>query len=150
MAAWLAADLSPPAAGGIDWKIVFFHYPLFSSGPHGGALDLRADLMPLFEAGGVDLVLSGHDHDYERTFPLAGGSPVDVPQEPDYRDPGGPVFVVTGGGGRELYLKTTDNPFTASFHSEHHLLLVEVAGRSLQLEAIRSDGVVLDSATITK
>jgi hypothetical protein len=50
------------------WKVAFFHHPLYSSAErHGSRLDLRAELEPLLVRYGVDAVLTGHDHTYERT-----------------------------------------------------------------------------------
>ena len=78
MAHWLQADLQSTAR---EWIICFFHHPPYSKGGHdsdlksdsGGRLrEMRENFLPLLEAGGVDLVLSGHSHDYERTFLLDG------------------------------------------------------------------------------
>lgn len=78
MAAWLAADL---AATNARWIVAFFHHPPYSHGSHdsddpldsGGAMsEMRSTLLPILEAGGVDLVLSGHSHSYERSFLLDG------------------------------------------------------------------------------
>jgi len=149
MGEWLQADLAAPA----DWKFVFFHHAPFSSGPHGSEppiLALRAQLEPVLAAGGVDIVFAGHDHDYERTFPIQNGAPVNRDQEPDYLNPAGVIYIVTGGGGRQLYPFTTTNAFTAFFASVHHLVRVEIADRSLALTAVRSDGVEVDSMTLTK
>src|SRR5205085_6632301 len=53
-----------------DWKIVYFHHPLYSSGGrHGSEVDLRVVLEPLFVKYGVNVVFSGHDHIYERIKP---------------------------------------------------------------------------------
>ena len=53
-----------------DWKIVYFHHPLYSSGGrHGSEVDLRVTLEPLFVKYGVNVVYSGHDHIYERIKP---------------------------------------------------------------------------------
>jgi hypothetical protein len=61
---WLSKEL---AASGSDWKIVFFHHPLYSSGEtHGSDDELRAQLEPLFLKHGVDAVFAGHEHFYER------------------------------------------------------------------------------------
>jgi hypothetical protein len=55
------------------WKVAFFHHPMYSSGDrHGSRLDLRAELEPLLVRHGVDAVLTGHDHIYERTKPQQG------------------------------------------------------------------------------
>ncbi len=56
-----------------DWKIVYFHHPLYSSGGrHGSEVDLRVTLEPLFVKYGVNVVYSGHDHIYERIKPQKG------------------------------------------------------------------------------
>jgi hypothetical protein len=68
--AWLEKEL---AASGSGWKICFFHHPLYSSGDKHGADELlREQLEPLFLKHGVDLVLTGHEHFYERLKPQNG------------------------------------------------------------------------------
>lgn len=78
MATWLTADLQATNA---RWIVAFFHHPPYSHGSHdsddpldslGAMLDMRSVLLPILEAGGVDLVLSGHSHSYERSFLLDG------------------------------------------------------------------------------
>ena len=67
---WLEKEL---AASGSDWKIVFFHHPIYSSGgAHGSDLQLREQLEPLFLKYGVDVVFAGHEHFYERIKPQKG------------------------------------------------------------------------------
>ena len=72
---WLVADLK---ANKQDWTVAFFHHPLYSKGRHdsddkGSAMaDMREHYTPVFETYGVDLVFSGHNHSYERSFPLFG------------------------------------------------------------------------------
>ncbi len=67
---WLDKEL---AASGSGWKIMFFHHPLYSSGEtHGSAEQQRALLEPLFLKHGVNVVLSGHEHFYERIKPQKG------------------------------------------------------------------------------
>ena len=56
-----------------DWKICYFHHPLYSDGGrHGSDVDLRVALEPLFVKYGVNVVFSGHDHIYERFKPQTG------------------------------------------------------------------------------
>ena len=143
---WLDADLLTSTA---RWKFVFVHHPVWSSSRHGSRPDLQASLSPVLEAHRVDVVWSGHDHDYERTFPLVGPTPVNAGEEPDYASPPGPIYVVTGGGGKGLYESGTST-FTAFSESAYHVTVVDVAGPTLTITAVRVDGTVMDRASITK
>src|SRR2546428_14185166 len=60
---WVESELKKSSS---EWKIAFFHHPLYSSGKtHGSSLDLRSQLEPLFMKYGVSVVFAGHDHFYE-------------------------------------------------------------------------------------
>jgi len=76
MATWLKADL---AATGRDWVIAYWHHPPYTKGSHdsdnisdsGGRMrDMRANILPILDSLGVDIVLTGHSHSYERSFLL--------------------------------------------------------------------------------
>ncbi len=74
MAQWLAADLADTTA---TWVIAFFHHPPYSKGSHDSDVDIemiemRENAVRLLEQGGVDLVLTGHSHSYERSFLIDG------------------------------------------------------------------------------
>jgi len=74
MLAWLQQDL---AANTLPWTIAFWHHPPYSKGSHDSdteleLLEMRQNALPILENGGVDLVLSGHSHSYERSFLLDG------------------------------------------------------------------------------
>ena len=75
--AWLEAELAAARADGeIDWIVVCMHQVAMSSVRLNGAdLGIRQEFMPLFDAYGVDLVVAGHEHHYERTFPVRGVLP---------------------------------------------------------------------------
>ena len=126
---WLANDLAQTRQ---HWKVVFFHIPPYSSGAHGGDLQVRAALEPLFLRYGVDLVFNGHDHDYERSVSS------------------GIVYIVTGGGGAPLYDKVNSNPASLYFTSTYHSVQVTVAGSLLSATGVRSDGVAFDGFTLFK
>src|SRR4051812_30737812 len=72
MATWLQTDLAATTA---TWIICFFHHPPYTKGSHNSdteieLIEMRQNILPILEAGGVDLVLSGHSHCYERSFLL--------------------------------------------------------------------------------
>lgn len=78
MARWLRADLRSNQQ---RWTLVFFHHPPYTKGSHdsdsfidsGGRMaDIRKEIVPILEMGGVDMVISGHSHVYERSFQLKG------------------------------------------------------------------------------
>ncbi len=122
--AWLEADL---AANRLPWTIVFFHRPPFTTSPaHAPDAAIRDDLVPLFAAAGVDLVLSGHVHAYERFHPIDGVT-----------------YVITGGGGARLYPVRPDAS-TAHAASVHHVLKLTISPARLTLEPVGRDGVVFD------
>lgn len=128
---WLLNDLQASSQDpSIDWKIVFFHRPPYSSGSHGSQMDVRGAWCSLFEEYGVDLVFSGHDHDYERTIPINGV-----------------IYIVTGGGGAPLY-PVGHSSWTAYSESAHHFVLISVNGDTLNLQAIRSNNTVMDTLTL--
>lgn len=108
-ARWLERELaSARASAQIDWIVVFMHQAAMSTARFNGAdIGIRRNWLPLFDAYGVDLVLTGHEHHYERTFPVRGVLPESEwltpapqganPAEMDPRD--GTVHMILGGGG---------------------------------------------------
>ena len=128
---WLDKQL---AACDAEWRIVFFHHPLYSSGKtHGSALESRAVLEPLFVKYGVSAVFSGHDHIYERIKPQKGGI----------------VYWVSGGGGslRRGNIRPT-NMTAKGFDSDYHFMIVEIAGDDLYFQAISRTGETVDSGVV--
>jgi hypothetical protein len=72
IANWLAADL---AASNQPWKIAACHHPPKSYFSHSDTGDgMACEVMPILIAGGADLLLVGHSHDYQRSFPITGHS----------------------------------------------------------------------------
>ena len=129
---WLEKELT---ASGSDWKIVFFHHPLYSSGgTHGSDYQLRAQLEPLFLKHGVDAVFSGHEHFYERIKPQKG------------------IYYFTSGGAAKLRdgdVKKTD--LTAkSFDSGYHFMLIEITKDTMHFQAISDQGKIVDSGALAR
>jgi hypothetical protein len=130
--AWLQADL---AATGQPWKIAYFHRsPYSSGGEHGSDLAIRQAFGPIFEANGVQLVVSGHEHDYERSVPWRVSTNA-ARQAVSY--------VVTGGGGGPTY-PAGENAWTARSASTHHYTRVTVNGCTATLQAIDLSGAIID------
>ncbi len=78
MLTWLESDLIATSANpGSDWVIAFWHHPPYSKGTHNSdteaqLIEMRENALPILEAYGVDLVLGGHSHNYERSYFLDG------------------------------------------------------------------------------
>ncbi len=106
-------DLSKTASNpNIDWIIVYYHRPMYTlPTTHVAISSLRSTYHPLFEQYGVDLVLQGHNHNYQRTYPIKFNSvnpkhPIETSiNKTTYRDPngGGQIFATVGTGGAKLY-----------------------------------------------
>lgn len=128
-AAWLDKDL---AATKLPWKIVYLHRPPYSTGTHGSDTALRKLLAPIAERHGVQLVLAGHDHNYERMVPQNG---VD--------------YIVTGGGGVGTRSVGTSS-FTAFSEDVIHFLYLEVGVDKLVVHAIDAEGSEFDSTVIDR
>lgn len=128
-AAFLDQDL---ANNDRPWVVVMAHRPPYSSGEHGGLPAFRTTFGPILKKHRVPLVLSGHEHDYERTVNLDGT-----------------VYVVSGGGGRDTR-PVGSSPFTAYAESVLHFLFVEVQGDRLTVHAIDGVGREFDSVAIER
>jgi predicted MPP superfamily phosphohydrolase len=130
---WLEKELS---SSGSRWKIVFFHHPLYSSGDrHGSDTRLRAVLEPLFLKYNVSLVLTGHDHFYERVTPQKGIA----------------YFVVGSGGKLRRGNIDRDSGLTArGFDTDLAFLACEITGDQLYFNAISRTGQTVDSGVWTR
>ena len=130
--AWLEQELAAASrSGDIDWIIVCMHQVAMSSAHFNGAdLGIRQNWLPLFDKYGVDLVVAGHEHHFERTFPVRGtlpGSTLLTPA-PQSSDPSvmdtslGTVHMIIGGGGHSVPTPVAD------FDSPHDGVLITSVG----------------------
>jgi acid phosphatase type 7 len=166
MAQWLKADL---AATRREWIVAFFHHPTYTKGTHdsdkdtdsGGRMnEMRANLLPILEAGGVDLVLTGHSHVYERSFLIDGhygksdtfNPATHIKQGGDGRAAGGGVYrkprgrvahvgevsVVTGSAG---HASTKPVPLN---HPAMFVSLNEIGSVVLDIDGLKLDLIFLN------
>jgi hypothetical protein len=149
--AWLEKDLSSHA--GAAWTFVFFHHPGLTCTYKGPTREIVADLMPVLQRHHVDVVFNGHAHTYERLYPLLDGKPVDMKQDPDYVDPEGPIYIVTGAGSKTKEGSLTRHCGPTAFFKDRTVLWshVVVEGPRCTIRAVTSEGdEVVDQITITK
>jgi predicted phosphodiesterase len=126
--AWLNSRLADDR---FDATVVVFHVPPFTSGRHrlDGAVAISS-WVPAFEASNVALVLSGHDHNYERLMRS------------------GITYVVSGGGSSLLYPLEERRSESQSFEARTHYVLLEVDVDRVQLNAFDLNGELFDTASI--
>jgi len=173
MANWVTQDL---AANTRQWIIAFWHHPPYSKGSHNSdteieLVEMRQNFLPIMEQGGVDLVLSGHSHSYERTFLLDGhyGSSSTF-QQSHKKDGGsgredgtgaytkptsgpapheGAVYVVAGSSGQTSG-GSLNHP--AMFISLNNLgsLVMDFDGNRVDVKFVRETGAIADYFTVIK
>ena len=130
---WLEKELKASTS---DWKIAFFHHPLYSSGDrHGSDIRLRDVLEPLFLKYNVSVVLTGHDHFYERVKPQKGIT----------------YFVVGSGGQlRAGNIDRQSGLTDKGFDTDLAFMAAEIAGDQMYFNAISRGGQIVDSGAITR
>jgi calcineurin-like phosphoesterase family protein len=131
--AWLTGQLQSSDA---PWKIAYFHHPLYTAAAfHGPDVDLRNQLMPLFQQYGVNVVWSGHEHVYEHLKPQKGIN-----------------FFLVGNSG-ELRLNNIRKPNDldiVGFDTDRTFMLVQISGNQLDYQTISAAGNIVDSGTLTR
>jgi hypothetical protein len=123
---WLQQQLSASSA---TWKICFFHHPLYSHARfHGEDVDLRSQLEPIFKKFGVNVVLAGHQHVYERLKPQ-----------------GGINYIVLGNSGQLRVRDLMPSPDTAKgFDTDQAFMLVEIADKEFHFQTISRTNQTVD------
>lgn len=177
MLAWLREDLQ---ANTSDWLIAYWHSPPYTHGSHnsddfadsnGRLVLMRQHVLPILEAHGVDLVLSGHSHHYERSFLLNGHYGYSLTLTPEmildagtgrpwetgaYRKgaPGpsahqGAVYVVAGCAG-QVGVGTLDHPAMMISLAQLGSVVLDIDGNRLDATFLDDTGHAADSFTILK
>lgn len=173
--AWVEADLRNSRQ---RWKFVCFHSPGFHTSREHYTEQKMRFWQPIFERGGVDVLFSGHVHNYQRSKPFhfapttrdARGRVNGEMRLDEHFDgvkntvPDGIIQIVSGGGGATLYsvdfAKTVEalqkehgenyQQLTAKYVSEHSFSMVDLTPNEFTLRQIATDGRELDRITITK
>ncbi|GAB9476134.1 hypothetical protein Gpo141_00013205 [Globisporangium polare] len=165
--AWVEADLKKAAANraNVPWIVVGMHRPIYNVGtadgtgkPTGQPKALQTAFEELFIKYGVDVVLAGHEHSFERQFPIARGSAVTTGVSADkktYANPQAPVYIVTGAAGNvENHTSKPSNTAAwnvASDYENYGVSTLKVTRSSLEWKFIASSTQKeLDSFVITK
>ena len=147
----------------IKWIVVNMHNPFYSS-PNEceasgceGDKDFRESFHPLFDKYGVDLVLEGHVHNYQRSFPLAfnqqkSGEPiVTSASKTDYNNPSGAIFAIVGTGGVNLHGLSDKAPFMAfQQDSKFGVLYMHFSDDKIDAKFVTNEGETLDHFSISK
>ena len=128
---WLEEKLSNDAS---EWKVVYFHHPPYSSGGrHGSSSDLREVVEPIFLKHGVNVVLAGHEHFYERLKPQKGI-----------------YYFISGAGGKLRKGDVKDSsPLTAkAFDQDMSFMLFEVVDDQMYFQVISRAGKTVDEGVL--
>lgn len=174
MATWLAADL---AATTQPWIIAYFHHPPYTKGSHdsdnnadssGRMRDVRANILPILEAGGVDMVFAGHSHAYERSYLIDGhygqSTTFNVSHKLDGGDGSrtgngayvkgtgpnqGTVYTVAGSSGKVSYSGSLNHPAMHTNLRQLGSVVFDVDDDYIDISFLNSAGQVADSYTLT-
>lgn len=174
MAQWLREDLAKTSPKKTDWLIAYWHHPPYTKGSHDSdkehqLIEMREHIMPILESNGVDLVLTGHSHIYERSMLMDGAYETPTVAENKILDDGdgdvkgdgayhkspglkpneGTVQIVTGHGGKGLKRKGY-SPVMRRSILQHGSTLINVKGSELMVSMLNKDGIIADEFQIYK
>jgi hypothetical protein len=172
MARWLQSDLEHTTA---DWIFAYWHHPPYTKGSKDSdtvheLVEMRENIMPILEAGGVDMVFSGHSHIYERSMLIDGAYATPTTAEGVILDDGdgnpngdgsyrksaglypheGTVAVVTGHGGAGVSRMGTSPVMRRVIHPEHGSMIVDVDGDTASVIMLNAQGDQRDAFQIVK
>ena len=174
MAQWLREDLAKTSPEKTDWLIAYWHHPPYTKGSHDSDkekqhIEMRTHIMPILESAGVDLVLGGHSHIYERSMLMDGAYDTPTTAENKIFDDGdgdakgdgsyqkspglkpnqGTIQIVTGHGGQGLRRKGY-SPVMKRSILQHGSTLVHISGDTLNTKMLNYRGEIVDTFQIVK
>jgi 3',5'-cyclic AMP phosphodiesterase CpdA len=129
---WLETELKN---SGSEWKIVYFHHPIYSSGEkHGSNVELRSALEPVLVKYGVDVVLAGHEHFYERVKPQKGIH-----------------YFILGSSGKLRRGNIGKTELTAKgFDQDNAFMLADIEGDRMSFRVMTRSGKTVDAGNIQR
>lgn len=129
---WLENELKN---SGSDWKICFFHHPIYSSGGrHGPNMELRKIIEPTFIKYGVDAAFMGHEHFYERFKPQQGI-----------------YYFISGAGGKIAVNDVKANNLSEKhFDQDQNFMLIELADDNMHFQVISRTGKTVDAGALSR
>jgi hypothetical protein len=139
-AEWLQQTLNSPAAKESIWRVAFFHHPPYSAAKRGNRPQLIQELLPVLESSNVQLVLSGHDHCYQRLEP----PPVTQGHQSKI------TYLVSGGGGASLSKQAAQPEYLKAYGATYHYLELTADQSRLGITARTVDGTSIDQFFITQ
>jgi predicted phosphodiesterase len=142
----------------IDWIIAYMHKPLYTSPSVNPAESTMREIYhPLFDQYGVDIVLNGHNHAYERSYPMKydKASPsvpiITSSSKGSYNDTLGQIFATVGTAGESAYHYDSKSQYIVTQYEGHGFLDIGISGDKLVAKFYSDiDGSVKDQFTITK
>jgi hypothetical protein len=144
---WLVHDLEAAANDSAHpWNIVNFHNPPYNVGGHGGNASIQSILAPLLSQYKVDLVFNGHNHYYERTYPLRGGGPAPTVTDTNlhyYKNPDGVIYATTGSCGAPLYDIGSAYYLAVAVKNYQFAKINVFTNNTLHMETFLDDGTTL-------
>lgn len=124
-----------------DWKFAMHHAPTYSTCTrHGSNERIRGIWEPAFEAGGVDFVLNGHNHIYERSLTIKDGREVGMGE--------GTMYLVSGGAGAPLYVESEVDWFSDVADPIEHIIVGDVFEDRIEFQTRDFSDALIDSWTV--
>ena len=174
MAQWLREDLAKTNPNKTDWLVAFWHHPAYTKGSHDSdkekqLIEMREHIMPILESSGVDLVLTGHSHIYERSMLIDGAYDTPTTAENHVLDDGdgdakgdgsykkspglhphqGNVQMVIGHGGTGLHRRGY-HPLMKRSILQNGSTLVHISANTLKTTMLNYKGEIVDTFQIVK
>ena len=132
------------ADAGDRWTVVYFHHATFTHGKNTPLGSIRSLVVPVIDETAVDLVLTGHNHMYERSLPIRDGNAV--------QDGKGTVYITTGAGGAELQPYSGPKPdyLVKDDNTVFSFTIIDVTPAALNIQQVTSSGEKIDEFEISR